>query len=150
MGTDTTIKRTEESTGLDIAAFLASDSSIVQKVAPTDDDGGLLFAQANPGFVLEIPDARSDCMERLQITCASADTDYTDNIPDDAYYVTVFTSDAAGAIYAVDVVTVSGTTGNGLILRQNTERRHILEPGTSRVLHVQSSSGGTVVQAEFS
>lgn len=149
MGTDTTIKRTQEASGLDIAAFLASDSSLVQKVAPSDDEGDLIFSQASPGYILEVPDARSDCMERDVVTCTLADTDYTDAIPDDAFYVIVFTSVAAGAIYAVDVVTVSGTSGNGLILRQNTERRHVLEPGTSRLLHVQSPTAGATVQVEY-
>jgi hypothetical protein len=149
VGTDTSIKRTQESSGDDIAAFLASDSTIVQKVAPTNDDGDLIFAQDSPGFILEFPQARSDCMERDQVTCTLANTDYTDNIPDDAYYMIVFTSVAAGAIYAVDVTTQSGTTGNGLILRQNTERKHVLEPGTSRVLHVQSPTAGATVQVEY-
>lgn len=149
MGTDSSIKRTQESTGLDIAAFLASDSTLVQKVAPSDDDGNLIFGQDNPGFILEFPQARSDCMERDQVTCTLANTDYTDNIPDDAYYIILYTSIAAGAIYAVDVVTQSGSTGNGLILRQNTERRHVLEPGTSRVLHVQSPTAGATVQVEY-
>jgi hypothetical protein len=149
VGTDTTIKRTEESTGIEIAAFLAADSSYVQKVAPADDDGALMFAQTNPGFTLDVPDARSDCMERTQVTCTNANQDYTDNIPDDAFYVILYTTAAVGAVYAVDVATTTGATGTGLILRQSTERRHVLEPGTSRVLHMQSTGAGTVVDVEY-
>jgi hypothetical protein len=111
--------------------------------------GEILGIEANPLRTKLAPDARAGEMARVTVTAASGDTNYTSQIPDWASHIILWTDEANGFIYAVDTATEDGADGAGLVLRQNIERVHVLEDGTSRVLNYQSPTGTAQMVIEY-
>lgn len=111
--------------------------------------GEVVGVESNPLRHRLAPDAQPDKMTRDTVTASLADTNYTQAIPDWANHIILWTDTAAGFVYAVDTTTVDGASGAGLVLRQNVERVHVLESGTSRLLNFQSPTGGAQMVIEF-